>query len=102
MSVGRNRLLAWHSAAQVRRQALALVVLQALILAFFIAGTHGWITKGVAPTTTDYASFYAAGRWPMRAARRMPMTARNTWRPRKRRPRRASNTNISSILRPIS
>ncbi len=62
MSVGRNRLLAWHSAAQVRRQALALVVLQALILAFFIAGTHGWITKGVAPTTTDYASFYAAGR----------------------------------------
>jgi hypothetical protein len=35
--------------------------LQALVLAFFIAGTHGWITSGVAPTTTDFASFYAAG-----------------------------------------
>jgi hypothetical protein len=35
--------------------------LQALILAFFIAGTHGWITSGVHATTTDYVSFYAAG-----------------------------------------
>jgi hypothetical protein len=35
--------------------------LQALILAFFIAGTHGWITRTQAPTTTDYVSFYAAG-----------------------------------------
>jgi hypothetical protein len=56
------RLFEWRTAAQVRRQAIALVVLQALTLAFFVAGTHGWITKGVAPTTTDYASFYAAGR----------------------------------------
>ena len=56
------RLFEWHTAAQVRRQAIALALLQALALAFFVAGTHGWITKGVAPTTTDYASFYAAGR----------------------------------------
>jgi hypothetical protein len=56
------RLFAWRTQAQVRRQAIALVVLQALTLAFFVAGTHGWISKGVAPTTTDYASFYAAGR----------------------------------------
>jgi hypothetical protein len=55
------RLFEWRTSAQVRRQAIVLVVLQALALAFFVAGTHGWITKGVAPTTTDYASFYAAG-----------------------------------------
>ena len=29
---------------------------------FFVAGTHGWIVKLKAPTTTDYVSFYAAGR----------------------------------------
>jgi hypothetical protein len=56
------RLFEWRTAAQARRQAIVLLVLQALALAFFVAGTHGWITKGVAPTTTDYASFYAAGR----------------------------------------
>jgi alpha-1,2-mannosyltransferase len=37
-------------------------VLKAMILAFMIAGTHGWIVRGVKPTTTDYVSFYAAGR----------------------------------------
>jgi len=50
------------TARDVARLAGLAAVLQALILAFFVAGTHGWITKGVAPTTTDYASFYAAGR----------------------------------------
>ena len=41
---------------------IAAGVLQAIVLAFMIAGTHGWIVRGVKPTTTDYASFYAAGR----------------------------------------
>ncbi len=36
-------------------------LLQALVLAFMIAGTHGWIVRGVKPNTTDYVSFYAAG-----------------------------------------
>ena len=41
---------------------IAAGVLQAMVLAFMIAGTHGWIVRGVKPTTTDYVSFYAAGR----------------------------------------
>jgi hypothetical protein len=36
-------------------------LLQALVLAFMVAGTHGWIVRGVKPNTTDYVSFYAAG-----------------------------------------
>jgi len=36
-------------------------LLQAFVLVFMLAGTHGWIVK-VDPNTTDYASFYAAGR----------------------------------------
>jgi hypothetical protein len=35
-------------------------LLQALVLAFMIAGTHGWIVP-VKANTTDYVSFYAAG-----------------------------------------
>jgi len=52
----------WSNPAQVLGQASILALLQALILGFFIAGTHGWISGKVAPNTTDYASFYAAGR----------------------------------------
>lgn len=49
--------------ARLRRLAVFACVLQALVLAFFVAGTHGWLTKGgVKPNTTDFASFYAAGR----------------------------------------
>ena len=44
------------------RLAGLLTLCQALILAFFIAGTHGWLGHGVGANTTDYASFYAAGR----------------------------------------
>jgi hypothetical protein len=47
--------------AALARLALFAAILQAAILAFFIAGTHGLITRGVQPTTTDYVSFYAAG-----------------------------------------
>jgi hypothetical protein len=43
------------------RLATAAALLQALVLAFMIAGTHGWIIRGVKPNTTDYVSFYAAG-----------------------------------------
>ncbi len=47
---------------QVRRCAAAACVLQGLILAIMIAGTHGWLVPGVKPNSTDYVSFYAAGR----------------------------------------
>jgi hypothetical protein len=58
---GLPQLLAFRRPADVARLAGFASILQALILGFFIAGTHGLITKGVAPTTTDYVSFYAAG-----------------------------------------
>lgn len=51
----------WPDRASLLRHARAVAIAQALILAFFIAGTHGWITGKVGPATTDYASFYAAG-----------------------------------------
>lgn len=48
-----------------RRQALIastlLLVLEIAGLLFLIAGTHGWIVALDRPTTTDFASFYAAG-----------------------------------------
>ena len=37
-------------------------LVQALVLGFMIAGTHGWLVRGVKPNTTDYVSFWAAGR----------------------------------------
>ena len=38
-----------------------LLLLQCVVLAFMIAGTHGRIVKLKHPTTTDFSSFYAAG-----------------------------------------
>jgi hypothetical protein len=48
-----------------RRLALCGGVLLALEIALFlflVAGTHGWIVPLERPTTTDFASFYAAGK----------------------------------------
>ena len=39
----------------------ALLVLELVVFVFLIAGTHGWIVPLERPTTTDFASFYAAG-----------------------------------------
>ena len=39
----------------------ALLAIELAILLFLIAGTHGWIVPLERPTTTDFASFYAAG-----------------------------------------
>jgi hypothetical protein len=49
------------SPAQIRKLATILVVIQALLLAFFVAGTHGLIVKLSKNTSTDFVSFYAAG-----------------------------------------
>lgn len=46
----------------VGRLAAFAAFLQAAILIFFIAGTHNWLGGNVHAVTTDYASFYAAGR----------------------------------------
>jgi hypothetical protein len=50
------------SAWRIRRMAIAAVVAQAIVLAFMVAGTHGWLVAGVGPNTTDYVSFWAAGK----------------------------------------
>jgi len=38
-----------------------LLAIEVALFAFLVAGTHGWITPLDKPTTTDFASFYAAG-----------------------------------------
>jgi glycosyl transferase family 87 len=48
-----------------RRIGIAAAILLALQLAgflFIVAGTHGWIVPLDKPTTTDFVSFYAAGK----------------------------------------
>lgn len=47
--------------AGLGKRAGLLAAIQAAILAFFIAGTHGWLTPLARQETTDFASFYAAG-----------------------------------------
>jgi alpha-1,2-mannosyltransferase len=39
-----------------------LLTVEVLTLLFVIAGTHGYVTALPRPTTTDFSSFYAAGR----------------------------------------
>ncbi len=52
---------ALSSARSLRRVAIGLIVMQTLVLGFFVAGTNGLIVKLPRPTTTDFVSFYAAG-----------------------------------------
>src|SRR5438067_7538638 len=52
---------AWLTRERVRIGAALLVAIELGFLLFFVAGTHGWIVPLDRPTTTDFASFYAAG-----------------------------------------
>jgi hypothetical protein len=49
----RGRLFAW---------ALILLLAETAVTLWFVAGTHGWIVPLAEPLTTDFASFYAAGK----------------------------------------
>ena len=49
------------TASRIRAYCTILLLVECLLLAFFAAGTHGWIVSLQTPTTTDFASFYAAG-----------------------------------------
>jgi hypothetical protein len=49
----RGRLFAW---------ALVLLIAETAVTLWFVAGTHGWIVPLDTPLTTDFASFYAAGK----------------------------------------
>jgi hypothetical protein len=42
--------------------ALFLLIGEIAVTLYFVAGTHGWIVPLDRPTTTDFASFYAAGK----------------------------------------
>lgn len=46
---------------RVARFCGVLLAAEIAILAFLVAGTHGWIVPLSRPTTTDFVSFYAAG-----------------------------------------
>src|ERR1051325_7734925 len=52
---------AWLTRERVRIGAALLVAIELSFFLFFVAGTHGWIVPLDRPTTTDFASFYAAG-----------------------------------------
>src|SRR5437763_6655473 len=52
---------AWLTRERVRIGAALLVAIELGFFLFFVAGTHGWIVPLDRPTTTDFASFYAAG-----------------------------------------
>jgi hypothetical protein len=53
---------AWLTARRVRAAVTLLLALQLAGLLFVAAGTHGWIVPLEKATTTDFVSFYAAGR----------------------------------------
>ena len=52
VGLGRSRVLAYGG---------ILLVLEAAIFVFLVAGTHGLVVPLGQPTTTDFVSFYAAG-----------------------------------------
>jgi alpha-1,2-mannosyltransferase len=52
----------WLTAKRVRGYAAILLVIELAVFCFFVAGTHGWIVPLEKPNTTDFVSFYAAGR----------------------------------------
>src|SRR5207248_7510443 len=47
---------------RIRRGCAALLAIEIAIFLTLIAGTHGWIVPLEHATTTDFASFYAAGK----------------------------------------
>jgi alpha-1,2-mannosyltransferase len=67
MAASRNLLThlrsgAWLSSRSVRLSVVIMLTFEIAIFVFMIAGTHGWIIPIDRPTTTDFVSFYAAGR----------------------------------------
>jgi hypothetical protein len=52
----------WLDRKRIRLATRILLAAQTALFAFFVAGTHGWIVKLPGPTTTDFVSFYAAGK----------------------------------------
>lgn len=53
---------AWLTERRIRAATSILLAAQLAGFFFIVAGTHGWIVPLDKPTTTDFVSFYAAGR----------------------------------------
>ena len=58
----RRRFGVWPPRRRIMVCATVLLLLELAGFAFFVAGTHGWITPLRRPVSTDFVSFYAAGR----------------------------------------
>jgi len=52
----------WLNRRRLRAYATILLVIELAVFSFLVAGTHGWIVPLDKPNTTDFVSFYAAGR----------------------------------------
>ena len=52
----------WLSRERVRRWLFIIFAMEILLSCMFVAGTHGWLKPLPNPTSTDFVSFYAAGR----------------------------------------
>lgn len=61
MSKIATRLAACLTASAVAKAGAVLLVLEIAFFALTIAASHGWLGPVDKPTTTDFASFYAAG-----------------------------------------
>ncbi len=59
---GRLRGGGWLTRRRICVYAALLLCLEVAGLAWFVAGTHGWIVPLRRPVSTDFVSFYAAGR----------------------------------------
>jgi alpha-1,2-mannosyltransferase len=56
-----EKLGAWLGRRHIGQCCAVLLALELAVFLFIVAGTHGWIVPLERPTTTDFASFYAAG-----------------------------------------
>jgi glycosyl transferase family 87 len=52
----------WLSRERLRLYVIILLIAELAVFAFLVAETHGWIVPLDKPNTTDFVSFYAAGR----------------------------------------
>jgi alpha-1,2-mannosyltransferase len=58
---GLLRLAALMSRERILAYCRILLAIEAALFLFMVAGTHGWIVPLARPSSTDFASFYAAG-----------------------------------------
>ena len=70
----------WLNRERLRIGAAILLAVEVAIFLFLVVGTHGRITPLSQPTTTDFVSFYAAGKRARRRHARARLRPRRTLR----------------------